>query len=64
MKRTFVQLGPNGEVIGETTAENAHEIIGLLDWMLALRNKGYIGPFPLKLMLEKIRKENNYETEQ
>lgn len=57
MKRTFVQLGPNGEVIGETTARNAHEIIGLLDWMLALRNKGYIGPFPLELMLKKIRKE-------
>ncbi len=57
MKRTFVQYGPGGEVIDKTTAKNAHEIIGLLDWMFALRNKGYIGPFPLELMLKKIRKE-------
>lgn len=57
MKRTFVQYGPSGELIDEVTAKNAHEIIALQDWMFSLRNKGYIGPFPLKLMLKKIRKE-------
>lgn len=61
MRYTFAQEGPDGSIVSKVTTKNARETIAMYEWMFDLRSKGYKGPFLLKSMLEKIRKENTYE---
>lgn len=59
--RIIEQYAPDGTVSSRVRCTN-QEACELYEWMLSMRNRGYIGPFLLKGMLEKIRREYGEQT--
>lgn len=59
MEKIFIQEGPDGKPTEIVKTNNMYETIALEEWMRKLRDQGYIGPFLLKEMLKKIRRQNN-----